>query len=431
MLVLNAGSTGLKASLHGSDGACLWRDQRTWEELGALSGPAGSGQGVEPLALQGIPGAESGSALNPGLTPGLTPELDQALADWLDAALGGLDRSRAAAPVGRVQSVGVGPFADPERAAVVAAGAQEVQAPGPLALVAHRVVHGGESFTAPTLLEEPQLEALAALSPLAPLHNPPALALIHWARAHWPAVPQWACFDTAFHATLPPEARTYAIPPSWRRQGLRRFGFHGLNHQHVAEEVARRFGPTGAAGPLRLISCHLGGGCSLCAIRGGRSIATTMGFTPLEGLVMASRSGSLDPGLLLHQLRRGLEAEELERGLQQEGGLLGLSELSASMEVLRAAAAPRSGGERHEGALLAIGVFRHRLLEEIGAMAACLQGVDVIALTGGIGEHDQALRWELAEALAWLGPFELVVVPADEEGVIARSCRRAAGDLLI
>ena len=401
VLVLNAGSTGLKASLHGSDGACLWRDQRTWEELGALSGPGGSGQGFEPLALQGIPGAESGSAPNQGLNPGLPPELDQALADWLDAALGGLDRSRAAAPVGRAQ------------------------------WVAHRVVHGGECFTAPTLLEEPQLEALAALSPLAPLHNPPALALIHWARAHWPAVPQWACFDTAFHATLPPEARTYAIPPSWRRQGLRRFGFHGLNHQHVAEEVARRFGPTGAAGPLRLISCHLGGGCSLCAIRGGRSIATTMGFTPLEGLVMASRSGSLDPGLLLHQLRRGLEAEELERGLQQEGGLLGLSELSASMEVLRAAAAPRSGGERHEGASLAIGVFRHRLLEAIGAMAACLQGVDVIALTGGIGEHDQALWWELAEALAWLGRFELVVVPADEEGVIARSCRRAAGDLLI
>ena len=405
VLVLNAGSTGLKASLHGRDGACLWRDQRTWEELGALSGPGGTGPGFEPLALQGIPGAESGSALNPGLAPGLppglTPELDQALADWLDAALGGLDRSRAAAPVGRVQSV------------------------------AHRVVHGGECFTAPTLLEEPQLEALAALSPLAPLHNPPALALIHWARAHWPAVPQWACFDTAFHATLPPEARTYAIPPSWRRQGLRRFGFHGLNHQHVAEEVARRFGSTGAAGPLRLISCPLGGGCSLCAIRGGRSIATTMGFTPLEGLVMASRSGSLDPGLLLHQLRRGLEAAELERALQQEGGLLGLSELSASMEVLRAAAAPRSGGERHEGASLAIGVFRHRLLEAIGAMAACLQGVDVIALTGGIGEHDQALRWELAEALAWLGPFELVVVPADEEGVIARSCRRAAGDLLI
>jgi acetate kinase len=297
--------------------------------------------------------------------------------------------------------------------------------------VGHRVVHGGERFTAPTLLEESELEALAALSPLAPLHNPPALALIHWARAHWPAVPQWGCFDTAFHATLPPEARTYAIPASWRRQGLRRYGFHGLNHQHLAEAVAQRFGVTGSAGPLRLISCHLGGGCSLCAIRGGRSIATTMGFTPLEGLVMASRSGSVDPGLLLHQLRRGLDPAELERALQREGGLLGLSELSASMEVLRAAAAAPPQGEGHGGAALAIGVFRQRLLEGIGAMAACLQGVDVIALSGGIGEHDLALRQELAEALAWLGRFELVVVPADEEGVIARSCRRAAAVVAI
>jgi len=380
VLVLNAGSTGLKASLHGADGACLWREQRTWEELGARSGLGGSGQGFGPLALQAIPGVASGSA------PGLPPQLDQALAAWLDGGL----------------------------------------APARLALVGHRVVHGGERFTAPTLLEEPALQALTALNPLPPLHNPPALALIHWAQAHWPAVPQWACFDTAFHATLPPEARTYAIPAAWRQDGLRRYGFHGLNHQHVAEVVAQRSGAFGLGGAGRLISCHLGGGCSLCAIRGGRSLATTMGFTPLEGLVMASRSGSVDPGLLLHQLRRGLGPAELERALVQEGGLLGLSELSGSMEVLRAAALPAPHGAGHGGAALAIAVFRQRLLEGIGAMAASLGGVDLIALTGGIGEHDQALRQELAQALAWLGPPELVVIPADEEGVIARSCRQAA-----
>jgi len=389
VLVLNAGSTGLKASLHAADGECHWRDQRTWEALGAAPAPAALAAAVGDQPCEGPPGAE----LAPSGAPGLAPELARALASWLDGAMTHLGMA------------------------------------GPLALVGHRVVHGGERFTAPTLLGDDELEALEALSPLAPLHNPPALTLIHWARQHWPGVPQWACFDTAFHATLPPEARTYAIPASWRLAGLRRYGFHGLNHQHVAEVVAERFGATGSAEELRLISCHLGGGCSLSAIRGGRSIATTMGFTPLEGLVMASRSGSVDPGLLLHQLRMGLDAAALERDLQHQGGLLGLSELSGSMQVLRAAAAPPPQGEAHSGAALAIAVFRRRLLEGIGAMAACLQGVDVIALSGGIGEHDEALRQELVDALAWLGPFELVVIPADEEGVIVRGCGKAASGL--
>jgi acetate kinase len=365
-LVLNAGSTGLKASLHDPSGACLWREQRRWHQLGLAD--------ASPVPQ------------------GLAPELDQALGAWLDAIPGGGD------------------------------------GPGPApVLVGHRLVHGGERFTAPTRLEPAVLEALDALTPLAPLHNGPALALIHWARRRWPERPQWACFDTAFHADLPPEARTYAIPAAWRRDGLRRYGFHGLNHQHVAEQVALQFGGEGAGGALRLVSCHLGGGCSLCAIRGGRSVATTMGFTPLEGLVMASRSGSVDPGLLLHQLRRGLDLAELERGLQREGGLLGLSELSGSMQVLRTAAAEPPQGQGHGGARLAIAVFRRRLLEGIGAMAACLEGVDVVALSGGIGEHDQALQEELAASLRWLGPPALVVIPADEEGVIARSCLERAG----
>ena len=421
VLVLNAGSTGLKASLHGVDGACLWRQQRTWAQLGAAQGPGRSAAGSGFLLGQRHLGAGRETPAHLALTP----ELDQALASWLDGALAGLGMGVPSGPAEAGKQAPGGGSAGLGTADAAEPATPLADAAAPLALVGHRMVHGGERFTAPTLLEGSELEALAALSPLAPLHNPPALALIHWARAHWPAVPQWGCFDTAFHATLSPEARTYAIPASWRRQGLRRYGFHGLNHQHLAEAVAQRFGVTGSAGPLRLISCHLGGGCSLCAIRGGRSIATTMGFTPLEGLVMASRSGSVDPGLLLHQLRRGLDPAELERALQREGGLLGLSELSASMEVLRAAAAPPQG-EGHGGAALAIGVFRQRLLEGIGAMAACLQGVDVIALSGGIGEHDLALRQELAEALAWLGRFELVVVPADEEGVIAKSCRRAA-----
>jgi acetate kinase len=280
-------------------------------------------------------------------------------------------------------------------------------------LVGHRVVHGGTSFTAPTRLEGEVMERLKDLTPLAPLHNGPALGVIEAVNAWRPQVAQWACFDTAFHHTLSPEAFTYAIPASWRNEGLRRYGFHGLNHQHVSERVAA----------TRLISCHLGAGCSLCAIANGQSIATTMGFTPLEGLVMATRSGSIDPGLLLHLLRQGISKEQLDHDLNHASGLLGLTAgLSSSMKDLREAA---SSG--NPDAQLAIGVFRHALLQGIGAMAATLGGVDVIALTGGIGEHDQALREELAVALSWLGTVELVVVPADEEGLIARQCREASG----
>jgi acetate kinase len=301
-----------------------------------------------------------------------------------------------------------------------------------VSLVGHRVVHGGTTFTAPTALTPEVRRSLEALVPLAPLHNGPALAVID-ALAHWrPALPQWACFDTAFHHTLPPEAFTYAIPEAWRQQGLRRFGFHGLNHQHVSQEVARRWaananprasgGFGAAAEPLRLISCHLGAGCSLCAIRDGISIDTTMGFTPLEGLVMATRSGSVDPGLLLHLLRHGKDWEELDRDLHQRSGLLGLSGgLGGSMKVLREAA---TAG--HGEAALAIAVFRQALLRAIGAMAASLGGVDVIALTGGIGEHDAALREELTASLAWWPEVAWMVIAADEEGSIARQCRAAA-----
>lgn len=292
-------------------------------------------------------------------------------------------------------------------------------------LAGHRVVHGGETLTRPTAIDAAVLAALRALVPLAPLHNGPALEAILWLQAARPSLPQWACFDTGFHASLPPEAYTYAIPEAWRRRGLRRFGFHGLNHQHVAETVARltagSLGPGAQpAGELRLISCHLGAGCSLAAIRGGRSLDTTMGFTPLEGLVMASRSGSVDPGLLLHLLREGLPLAELDQQLTREGGLRGLSGLSGDWRELRHAA-----GSGHGGAQLALAVFLHSLLKGIGAMAASLEGVDVIALSGGIGANDALLAEELRAALAWLPPFTLLGVPADEEGMVARLCLTA------
>jgi len=262
----------------------------------------------------------------------------------------------------------------------------------------HRVVHGGERFIATTRITPVVLQELEALSALAPLHNPPALAAIHWLGQQRPALPQWACFDTAFHATLPAEATTYALPAAWRQGGCRRYGFHGLNHQHLAET---------AACP-RLISAHLGAGCSLAAIRNGRSIDTTMGFTPLEGLVMASRSGSVDPGLLLHLQRQGLSLEELDQGLNHRSGLLGLSGLSGDWRQLRSAAA-----NGHAGAALAVGVFVNRLRQGIGAMAASLGGVDQITLSGGIGANDPELLAELTKSMAWLKPVAWQQIPAD------------------
>lgn len=344
-LVLNAGSSSLKAAVIAADGTVCWRGQQPWNAA-----------------------AEPGFLLQDWLLPALAP--------WRDT----------------------------------------------IALAGHRVVHGGEQFRAATPLTSEALAAITALEPLAPLHQGAALRWIESLATCWPELPQWACFDTAFHHTIPAAAHTFALPARWRALGLRRYGFHGLNHQHVAESVARQEAAADRdPGHLRLISCHLGAGCSLCAVADGRSIATTMGFTPLDGLVMATRSGAIDPGAVLALARRGVAVAELERVLSQESGLLGLSGWSADMGQLRRAAAAGSADEA-EGARLAIGVFRQRLLEQIGAMAACLQGVDVIALSGGIGENDAALRQELLQALAWLPPFRLVVVPADEEGQIARSC---------
>ena len=292
-----------------------------------------------------------------------------------------------------------------------------------MACVGHRVVHGGERFREPTRLTAAALRELEALNPLAPLHNPPALAAIEWLSQCRPELPQWACFDTAFHATLAPEAYSYALPAAWRAGGCRRYGFHGLSHQHLAEVAAQRWRDQGGSGQPRLVSCHLGAGCSLAAIRKGRSIDTTMGFTPLEGLVMARRSGSVDPGLLLHLQRQGLSLEELEEGLNHESGLQGLSGLSGDWLELKGAAA--SG---HPGAQLALAVFRHRLLAGIGAMAASLGGVDMIGFTGGIGSRDRELLADLQQALGWLGPLQWLQVDADEEASIARQIQQAISD---
>jgi acetate kinase len=281
-----------------------------------------------------------------------------------------------------------------------------------IAVAGHRVVHGGSWFTGPVLVDDAVLAGIADLTDLAPLHQPRALAGIEAVGRMLPGVPAVACFDTAFHATLAPAAAAYALPAGWtRRFGLRRYGFHGLSHAYAARRAAGLLGAADGAG-LRVVTCHLGSGASLAAVRDGRSVDTTMGFTPLEGLVMATRSGSVDPGLVVWLLQHGgLSVPELSDALEHRSGLAGLAGLpgcSGDMRDVRAAA--RAG---RPGAAAAIEVYLHRLRREIAAMAAAMNGLDALVFTGGIGEHDPAVRAGAAAGLRFLG------VAVDEERIRA------------
>ena len=264
-------------------------------------------------------------------------------------------------------------------------------------VVGHRIVHGGERFRAAVRID-PGVEAeLRGLVALAPLHQPKSLDALDAVSRALPGVPAVACFDTAFHATLPPAARTYALPAKWReRWGLRRYGFHGLSHAWIARRVPQLLERDPTA--LRIVSCHLGAGASLCAIAGGRSVDTTMGFTPLEGLVMATRSGSVDPGLLTWLLEQtGLTEREMAQALEHESGLLGLAGSADMREVL-----DRAGAD-DESARLAVDVYLHRLAAEIAAMTAALGGLDALAFTGGVGENSAEIRARAVERVAFLG----------------------------
>ncbi len=267
-------------------------------------------------------------------------------------------------------------------------------------------MHGGERLREPVRLDGDVRAALAEAAELAPLHDPPALAAIDALARLRPELPAVACLDTAFHATLPAAASTYALPAAWReRWPLRRFGFHGLSHAWAARRVPELLAERADAGPPRIVSCHLGAGASLAAIADGRSVDTTMGFTPLEGLAMATRSGSVDPGLVLWLQRRGgLTAAEVEHGLEREGGLLGLSRRSADM---RAVIEGADAGDEH--CRLALDVYLHRLRAGIAAMAAALGGVDALAFTGGVGEASPRIR---ADAVGGLGFLGLAIDPA-------------------
>jgi acetate kinase len=288
-----------------------------------------------------------------------------------------------------------------------------------VAAVAHRVVHGGPRFREPTLIDAEVRRRIVELEALAPLHNAPAIEGIEAAERALPGVPQIAVFDTAFHATIPEEAATYALPRRWREEwGVRRYGFHGLSVAWCAERVPEILDAPAPA--LRLVVCHLGGGSSVSAVLDGRSVDTSMGFSPLEGVPMATRSGTVDPGALTYLIReRGLDAEALEHALNFDSGLRGLAGGSGSMLEVQSAAQAGDAGAR-----LALDVFVYRLAGAVAAMAAALGGLDALALTGGIGEGSQIVRERLGERLRFLG----VEIDAARNAAAEPDCEIAAAD---
>jgi acetate kinase len=297
----------------------------------------------------------------------------------------------------------------------------------------HRVVHGGRLFDRPVVIDDATMAALAGLVPLAPAHQPHNLAAIRAVAAAWPGLPQAACFDTAFHFAQPRLARLFGLPRSLSDEGIVRYGFHGLSYEYVASRMPEVAG----LGPdHRVVVAHLGHGASLCAMRHGRSVATTMAFTTMDGLVMGKRSGALDPGVVLHLMReKGLSIVEVEELLNQRSGLLGVSGLSDDVRDLEASDDPNAAE--------ALDLFAYRAARELGSLVAALGGIDAVVFTAGIGEHSASMRVRICRLSAWTGlvlddvanaahrtristPASRVgafVIPTDEEIVIARAMR--------
>ncbi|MBI1197067.1 MAG: acetate/propionate family kinase [Phenylobacterium sp.] len=383
LLTLNAGSSSLKFAVFDADGAGLRRV--------AAGQVEGIGSAPHLTARAGDGAAEerrwpAGEHLSHEALLG-------AVFDWIEGALGG---ARPAA-------------------------------------VGHRIVHGGSEFWRPVRLDAELLARLDALSPLAPLHEPHNLAAVRAAMAVAPGVPQVACFDTAFHHGHAPEVDRFGLPLEWEARGVRRYGFHGLSYEFIAGRVAE-LSPRLAAG--RTIAAHLGAGASLCAMRGGRSADTTMGFTALDGLVMGTRCGALDPGVVLHlQQAHGLSPEAVGDLLYKRSGLLGVSGISGDMRALLASDDPRAAA--------AIDLFVFRIVREAGALAASMGGLDGLVFTAGVGENAPEIRRRVCARLDWLGcvldpeanaagpgrisaaesRLEVWVIPTDEEGIIARHTR--------
>jgi acetate kinase len=304
-----------------------------------------------------------------------------------------------------------------------------------IAGVGHRVVHGAQQFSQPVVLNTAMVDALRGFIPLAPLHQPHNLAGIDALGAALPGVPQVACFDTAFHRSQPELAQLFALPRAITAEGVRRYGFHGLSYEYIAEALPRHIDPAQARG--RVIVAHLGNGASMCAMHGLKSQASTMGFTAVDGLMMGTRTGNLDPGVLLYLMDyRGMGSRELTQLLYKESGLLGVSGISQDMRILLESPAP----EARE----AVDLFCYRIQREIGSLAAALGGLDALVFTGGIGERGAAVREKVCAGLGWLGAcldsganaanatrisgaesrIEVCVIPTNEEWIIARHAAR-------
>lgn len=307
--------------------------------------------------------------------------------------------------------------------------------------VGHRVVHGGDVFFESTLVDEKVLQVLQGWSRLAPLHNPPNIAGIKAAQSLLPRTPQVAVFDTAFHQTMPETAYLYAIPYElYEKHGIRRYGFHGTSHKYVVHKAAEILGEP--IERLRMITCHLGNGCSITAVKNGKSIDTSMGFTPLEGLVMGTRSGDIDPSIVFYLINQGIPPKEVEELLNRKSGLLGISGVSNDIRDVE-----REAGAGNKRAKLALEIFAYRAKKYIGAYAAALGGMDVLVFTGGIGENDPLMRKMICSDMEFLGlkindranaavvgktgiisdeesRVKVLVIPTDEEFAIAEETRK-------
>lgn len=416
ILAVNAGSSSLKFSLHAWDGGVDVGDTLL----------IGSVDGLEP---QGQPRWRCRAPMPAGPVTKAAPA-------WRDLGAGAL-------PSVDGDTANATPFA---RALAQVQALITQHAHVPVRAVSHRVVHGGAQYRHAVCVDDAAMQALHALDSLAPLHQPHNLAGIELFRSAWPDVPQVACFDTAFHATQPELEQRFALPEALHAQGVRRYGFHGLSYQFIAQALSRH--TPRAAG--RVLMAHLGNGASPCGAIDGTSRTSSMGFSALDGLMMGTRSGALDPGVLLWLMQQGWTHERIERLLYRESGLLGVSGQSADMRRLRQIATQADAGtpSDRDRAQLAIDLFTHRIVRECGAVAAVLQGLDVIAFSGGIGEHDAQLRRDVAQRLQWLGvqideaanraaagdavraihtagsAVELWVVPTDEGVVAAQEAAR-------
>ena len=322
-------------------------------------------------------------------------------------------RDDLAAPVlaGQVEGIGLPGGAATHDAAMADVLARLAARPERIAGVGHRIVHGGAHFVEPVRIDDEAVAQMSALIPLAPLHQPHNVAGVHAARRAFAGLPQVACFDTSFHATQPELNRRFALPQALFDAGVRRYGFHGLSYESIVAQL-------GADAAGRVVVAHLGNGASMCAMQDGRPVATTMSFSPLDGLPMGTRCGRLDAAVVLHLIREGRTVDDVERLLFRESGLRGLSGVSSDMRELEASTAA--------SAAMAIDYFVEQVLRELAGMAAALRGIDRLVFTGGIGENAAGLRERIVAGAAWLGRFETRVLRTDEEGVIARHTARLA-----